>query len=216
MIARDLAIPQPFELGTFCDAIEDKRGRPLVLLPLDGPRDPELPCGIWLGLDVADLVFYEGGAPDILKIHIILHEISHMLLGHVAPELDPADPALAGIADAEQYFERTLARTSRAIAGVDSPDLPIASVIRAEAARIRASIAAPRPADEAIGFSPERILQLLGRTKYDSAQERDAEQLATLILERASRNEANPKSHRAGSAAILDRLNDAFGHPVRK
>ncbi|MGF1425711.1 hypothetical protein [Kitasatospora sp. LaBMicrA B282] len=182
--ASRLTIPQPFDLEEFCASISEQRGRPLVLLPLDGPRDPDMPCGIWLGLDTADMIFYEGSAAPLLRTQIVLHEISHMLLGHRTPDFDADDSATAAV--------------------------------RAEAARIRATTART-PVDEELGLDSDRIRQLLGRTRYDSAQEHDAEHLATLILERASRNEAvldaTTPQHAAG---VVDRLNTAFGHPVRK
>ncbi|MEW1660636.1 hypothetical protein [Streptomyces sp. NPDC093707] len=213
-IAERLDIPQPFDLEEFCDGIATQRGRPLLLLPLDAPADPDMPCGVWLGLDVADLVFYEAGAADILKVHIVLHEIAHMLLGHVAPELEVADDATEEeLAAASGHFSRILARTDHAIAGIDQPDLPIADILRSEAARIRATAAQATPADRELGLSADRIAHLLGRTKFASRQERDAETLATYILERASRNEARPTSQ--GATDVLARLNDAFGHPVR-
>ncbi|AEW97365.1 MULTISPECIES: hypothetical protein [Streptomycetaceae] len=214
-VAGQLAIPQPFELDAFCRNIAEQRGRPLLLLPLDGPPDPDLPCGIWIGLDVADLVFYEAGAADILKVHIVLHEISHMLLGHVAPELDVAEDATEEeVAAAERHFQRILGRTHKSVAGADRPDLPVADILRAEAARVRATAAAAKPVDEEIGLSATRIAALLGRTKFASRQEREAETLATLILEKASRNEARSASGQARD--VLARLNDAFGHPVRR
>ncbi|MGW7004560.1 hypothetical protein ACWGCW_17500 [Streptomyces sp. NPDC054933] len=214
-LAERLVIPQPFDLEEFCSSIAEQRGRPLHLLPLDGPMDPHLPCGIWLGLDVADIVFYEASAADILKVHIVLHEIAHMLLGHVAPELDVADDATeAEFHTATAHFQNLLARTSQAMDDVSSPTLPIADIVRSEAARIRASAAAAAPTDTELGLSADRIVHLLGRTKFASRQEKDAETLATLILERASRNETRSTSDEA--ADVLTRLNDAFGHPARR
>ncbi|MER7759758.1 hypothetical protein [Streptomyces sp. NPDC097619] len=210
-----LELPQPFELGAFCDLIAERRGRPLVLLPLEGPGSEDLPCGVWLGLDSADLVFYDATAPEILRVHIVLHEIAHMLLGHVAPELDLPEHATQRELDtAAAHFGRLLARADGAIADADRPDLPIASIVRAESARIRAAAAAARPEDAALGLSADRIVHLLGRTKYSSRDEQEAESVATLILERASRRqEIRATSDEA--ADVLDRLNDTFGHPVR-
>lgn len=214
-IADQLFIPQPFDLNEFCTAIAEQRGRPLLLLPLDGPPNPDLPCGIWIGLDVADLVFYETTAADVLKVQITLHEIAHMLLGHVAPELETAgDVTRDELTAASDHFERILARTTHALDEIDTPDLPIAAVLRAEAARIRAAASQGKPSDAEIGLSASRIAQLLGRTKFTSKQEKDAETLGTLILERASRDETGATSHEA--ADVLQRLHDAFGHPVRK
>ncbi|MFH8750577.1 hypothetical protein ACH4GK_16565 [Streptomyces rimosus] len=211
--ANELEIPYPFDLHDFCASIAQQRGRPLLLLPLDGSPDPDFPCGIWIGLDTADLVFYEATAAGILRVQIILHEISHMLLGHVAPQLsgseDASEEELAAMSD---HFKRLLSRTSRAVDA--RPPHPIAEIMRAESDRLRALAAAAQPIDDELGLSADRIVRLLGRTQYDSRQERDAEALATLILERASRNEARPTCEK--SARALARLNENFGHPVRR
>ncbi|MFI1162844.1 hypothetical protein ACH4UM_04335 [Streptomyces sp. NPDC020801] len=214
-ITDQLFIPQPFDLNQFCAAIAEQRGRPLMLLPLDGPPNPDLPCGIWIGLDAADLVFYETMAADVLKVQIVLHEIGHMLLGHEAPELEIAgDVTQEELATASEHLERILARTTHVVDEIDAPALPIAAVLRAEAARLRAATSRGKPSDAAMGLSASRIAQLLGRTRFTSKQEKDAETLGTLILERASRNDTGATSHEA--ADVLGRLHDAFGHPVRK
>ncbi|PCG82285.1 hypothetical protein CIB93_30720 [Streptomyces sp. WZ.A104] len=213
-IADQLVIPQPFNLEAFCDGIAEQRGRPLILLPLDGPPDPALPCGIWLGLDVADLVFYDAVAAEILKVQIVLHEISHMLLGHVAPELDLADqPSEGELALASEHFQRLLARTHGGISGIDRPDLPVAAIIRAEAARIRAMATMTEAIDEELGLDFDRIAHLMGRSKFATPQERKAETLATLIHERASRYMTQSTSTEAEERLV--RLHDALGHPVR-
>ncbi|RSO33517.1 hypothetical protein DMH15_21750 [Streptomyces sp. WAC 06725] len=211
--ANALEIPHPFDLQNFCASIAEQRGRPLFLLPLDGSPDPDFPCGMWIGLDTADLVFYEATATGILRVQIILHEISHMLLGHVAPQLSGREDASEEELDAmSDHFEGLLSRTSQAVDA--QPPLPVADLLRAEADRLRSMAAAEQPIDEELGLSANRIVRLLGRTNYVSRQERDAETLATFILERASRNEARPTCEKSGRA--LARLSEDFGHPVRR
>ncbi|WP_030301229.1 hypothetical protein [Streptomyces katrae] len=213
-VADQLVIPQPFDLEVFCAGIAEQRGRPLILLPLDGPPDPALPCGIWLGLEVADLVFYDAVAAEILKVQIVLHEISHMLLGHVAPELDlPAQPSEDEIARASEHFHHLLARTQTTVSGLDRPDLPVASIIRAEAARIRSVARMTESIDEELGLDIDRLAHLMGRSKFASPQERQAETLATLIHERAGRYTTHSTSSEAEDRLV--RLHDALGHPVR-
>lgn len=212
-IADRLHIPHPFDLASFCAHIAEQRGRPLLLLPLDGPPQPDLPCGIWIGLDTADLVFYDQSASDLLRVQIILHEISHMLLGHVAPQFDvPQDATPEELAAAASHFERLLDMTAPAVEGLDEHNM-VAHLMRAEAERLRATAAAPRPGDDELELSGSRILSLLGRTKFDSDQEKDAETLATLVLERISRDEDRSTSD--GAADVIHRLHDAFAHPAR-
>ncbi|MEV0278608.1 hypothetical protein AB0I22_19800 [Streptomyces sp. NPDC050610] len=213
LAADQLTIPAPFELERFCKSIAEQRGRPLLLLPLDGPPNPDLPCGIWIGLDVADLVFYEATASDVLRVQIVLHEIAHMLLGHVAPELDvDQDASDEELTAASAHFEHLLERSSTAFGAMDTA-LPVAEIMRAEAARVRAATAATKAADGELGLNTDRVINLMGRSKFATGQERDAETLATLILERASRTEARSTS--AEAADRLARLHDALGHPNR-
>ncbi|MGY5009970.1 hypothetical protein ACWCY6_18080 [Streptomyces sp. 900105755] len=212
-VADELIIPQPFNLEVFCANISAQRGRPLLVLPFDSPADTDLPCGIWVGLDTADLVFYEAGAADILKIQIVLHEIAHMLLGHVSPQLHVSGDANDELVTISEYFRRFLERTSGSEKGLH-PDLSIAETMRNEAARIKVAATRPTSTDIELGLSPGRILHLLRRTKFENRQEEEAETLATLILERASRNEAISTS--SGASDVLTRLNDALGHPGRR
>ncbi|MEU5425840.1 hypothetical protein AB0H73_09555 [Streptomyces olivoreticuli] len=213
-VADDLVVPYPFELETFCQSIGQQRGRPLLLLPLDGPPDPDMPCGIWIGLDAADLVFYEATASDFLRVQIVLHEISHMLLGHTAPEFEVAEDASEKeLAAASAHFQKLLDRTTASVSGHETPELPLAEIMRAEAARVRAAAAARKSIDDELGLSTDRLLALMGRSKYGSRQERDAETLATLILARASRTEARSSSDSSEAADRLARLHDALGRP---
>ncbi|PYC76895.1 hypothetical protein C7C46_21125 [Streptomyces tateyamensis] len=167
-----IAVPRPFQLAEFCAGVAAERGRPLRLVPLANAAGRDLPCGLWLGLDEVDLVFYEAGAAPILKTQIVLHEISHMLLDHTAPEAatpaERAEPAARALAD-------------------------------------RAAT------DAELGLRTDRVLALLARSGYSSRQEADAESLATLLLERATRAGAD-----APAGQVLARLDDAFGHPVRR
>ncbi|WP_411143074.1 hypothetical protein [Streptomyces sp. x-80] len=147
---------------------------------------------------------------DVLRTQIILHEIAHMLLGHTTPELTVAEETSPEeLTRAGAYFEEMLSRVS----GAEPPDIPIAEIIRAEAARAQVLAAAADPVDE-FGVATDRILNLLGRTAFSSARERDAESLATLIHEQASRR-SEVTATQADAVGTLGRLSDTFGHPAR-
>ncbi|MFI6637153.1 hypothetical protein ACIBI7_50430 [Nonomuraea fuscirosea] len=74
-------IPQPFDLETYLDRISEARGRPLFVLDL-----PEgivgAVNGLWIATEMADHIWVAPGARGILRVLIVLHEISHMLLNH--------------------------------------------------------------------------------------------------------------------------------------
>jgi hypothetical protein len=95
---RDIPIPEPFDLDMFCAGVAEWRGRPLQRHPVPG-LSGSAPCGVWIGTDRADHVFYDPGTSPLHAEHIVLHELAHILSGHggvdgalgrLLPDLDPA------------------------------------------------------------------------------------------------------------------------------
>ena len=68
-----------FQIADFIGWVESRRGRPIHLVPWRLP--PEL-FGAWIEDDCADYIFYENEPFHIHTVHIILHELCHILLGH--------------------------------------------------------------------------------------------------------------------------------------
>lgn len=81
-LASALEISQPFDIQTFCRLLAEQRGRPLLLHSVPGISTSETPCGVWIATDQADHVFHEEATSPLHRDHIVLHEVSHMLLGH--------------------------------------------------------------------------------------------------------------------------------------
>jgi hypothetical protein len=88
-LLREVEVPDPFDVHAFADAISHRRGRPLRLLTKSSPLGP---CGMWLALPDADLVFYEAATSRLHREHIIVHELAHLLAAHEPSE--PLDSAL--------------------------------------------------------------------------------------------------------------------------
>ncbi|MEU4215880.1 hypothetical protein [Actinoplanes sp. NPDC026623] len=99
-IVRDLDIPSPFDVQELCRRLGDKRGRSILLLPMDLP--PDSPCGLWMSTEQQDYVFFQKATSGPHQLLIILHEIGHLLCNHhvgsvlsddlsalLAPDLDP-------------------------------------------------------------------------------------------------------------------------------
>lgn len=149
-------LPNPFDVRVLCDRIAAQRGRPIYLHPTDGISGTEAPCGTWLATDVGDHIFYEAATSPLHQTHIILHELSHMLLGH-------------------------------------------RSVLSGAAA----------PASNVFGsdIDPKTIQSMLARAAYTTADERDAEQLASLIADRVS---LAPSTATVGRHDVLRRLHAAL------
>jgi hypothetical protein len=141
---RGIPIPDPFDLDAFCDQVAARRGRPLIRRPVPG-LSAGAPCGLWIGTDRADHVFYDPGTSPLHAEHIVLHELAHILSGHSGRE-----GTLAGL----------------------FPDL-----------------------------DPDTVTRVLGRVNYTSAQEREAEMMASLIRGRSGRTARTP----------LGRVADVFG-----
>jgi hypothetical protein len=130
---REIGVPAPFDLDEFRGRLERHRGRSIYLVAILSM--PEAFSGLWLGTRDGDYVFYPQGVTPLHRAHIVLHEFSHMLLGHGAA-----------------------AKDRRCIAELLTPELS------------------------------SRIVQIaLGRNGYTTAEERDAEVMASLLLERATR-----------------------------
>ncbi|MGH6918749.1 MAG: hypothetical protein ACREJ0_13725, partial [Geminicoccaceae bacterium] len=79
---RSLALPRPFTIDAFCDALARDRGRPVRLVPM--PSGVDTPCGLWLSTAEADYVFHQVATSPLHQEHIVLHELAHMIFDHAA------------------------------------------------------------------------------------------------------------------------------------
>lgn len=91
-----LEVPDPFDIQAFCDGIAAQRGRPLYLHSVQGFSGIEAPCGIWIASETSDHIFYEAATSPLHRDHIILHEVSHMLLNHTSV-VDGVGPGVADL-----------------------------------------------------------------------------------------------------------------------
>lgn len=199
--ANEVHIPRPFDLGALCARIAERRGRPLRLVALEGVPDAATPCGVWVATSTTDLIFYEPATSSVHKLQIVLHELAHLLLGHGA-----TDRERPGYVSRLLHREGGEARTAASDADADA-DTASASA--------RNGLGDLDP-DEDLDL--DQLLHVLGRTSYTDEEERDAELLATLLSDRILREQTTtrtPDRTADNRAGVLDRLNDAFGHPLR-
>src|SRR5687767_10399000 len=68
-----------FHISDFVAWVAARRARPIRVIPR--PLPPEL-FGAWIEGDSADYIFYEDEPLHVHTVHILLHELSHILLGH--------------------------------------------------------------------------------------------------------------------------------------
>ncbi|MFE9826444.1 secondary metabolite protein [Streptomyces sp. NPDC005791] len=81
-------IPDPFDVQLFCERLSVQRGRPLHLHSTPGITATGVPCGAWIATERADHIFHEEATSPLHRTHIVLHEVSHMLLGHTSLQLE--------------------------------------------------------------------------------------------------------------------------------
>ncbi|MGV9278822.1 hypothetical protein [Streptomyces griseosporeus] len=106
-LIRQLDVPRPFRIEDLAAAVARPRGRPLRLIPLPGTQTTGAGiCGVWIALADADHVYYSVVTSRVHQVHIVLHELAHILLDHrqdgepdhdglrrLFPDLDPATVA---------------------------------------------------------------------------------------------------------------------------
>lgn len=137
----DVEIPAPFDARAFAARIAERRGRPIHILPMD-TSDATAPCGLWLATAKADYIVVDDRAPRVLREHILLHELAHLLCDHTGQlrldaarlTFDQLDPAMVA---------RVLGRTSRYPDAQEREAEGVASVISRFAAR-RSPVPRPR------------------------------------------------------------------------
>jgi hypothetical protein len=82
---RHISIPIPFDIAIFTDAIANRRGRPIALQPI---RQSGEVSGAWVSMHSVDIVFFEERTSPLHRLHIIVHELSHVLCDHHGIALD--------------------------------------------------------------------------------------------------------------------------------
>lgn len=76
---------QHFEVEDFIHHLEQQRGR--TILRVSYNFRPGL-TGLWIPAETADYIFYARLTHPIHQVHIVLHEIAHMLLKHNTVRID--------------------------------------------------------------------------------------------------------------------------------
>lgn len=76
-----LELPTDWTIEEFIACVERTRGRRIVRLLLP-PTAPVGLCGLWLACKDYDVIFLRQSSDPAVELHVALHEVSHMLLGH--------------------------------------------------------------------------------------------------------------------------------------
>jgi hypothetical protein len=214
-------IPAPFTVERLCANLARSRGRPIHLLPWD-TTGAAVPCGLWVSTERADYVVYERAAAPILRQHIVLHELAHLMLGHSgAPDLGGLDVGGLGIGTRGPGPPGTRGPGAPGghgpgPPGTRGPGAPGGHGPGPPGTRGPDVHGGHGPGGADAGFQtldPMLVRRVLGRTNaYAAAEERDAEILASLIGEQAPTHRATgaPAPLTASDAAVLDRFSSAL------
>lgn len=106
MILGHLDLAHPFSLDALCDRIAEQRGRPIRLHPLPKEAAESGVCGLWVGTDTVDYVFYEAQTTPLHREHIVLHELGHILFGHHSLEGEDTDGRVPTVLGRTNYTTR--------------------------------------------------------------------------------------------------------------
>ena len=101
-----------FALDHFVQYLEVRRGRSVIRVPYD--FKPGL-TGLWIPAETADYIFYTQFTHPIHQVHIILHEIAHMLLEHPCKRIDQILPA--ELVNTLRISDKVLSRSSKQVSG---------------------------------------------------------------------------------------------------
>ncbi|GAA1234337.1 hypothetical protein GCM10009665_25700 [Kitasatospora nipponensis] len=94
-LVRTLPLPDPLGLPALADALAERLGRPVEFLPM--PAGSLGTCGVLVSTDRAEYIGYPTGTTVLHQQHIVLHEVGHLLCGHLNEALAaPAGSAALG------------------------------------------------------------------------------------------------------------------------
>jgi hypothetical protein len=79
-LIEDLAIPAPITMIRLVEAAVERQNKPIELFAVRGT--PSSICGGLLRKPTVDCIVYDTDATPLHQLHLVAHEIAHLLLGH--------------------------------------------------------------------------------------------------------------------------------------
>lgn len=190
-LLKELDIRPPLDVVELCRRVELRRGRPLRLVPYSIPVPG--PFGMWVGASEADYIIFQKETSRAHQRHIVLHELGHILADHRGVDHDGA-PGDDHDGDQDDELPTRLHRG----AGKGAPGDPSGD-----------PLGGTTGLDLGLGLDPGAVRRALRRTSYDDEQEREAETVATIILEWAS--VLDHVAPRSSADAAADRMGVSLG-----
>lgn len=138
-LADGVALPEPFDAESFVAELAAGRGRPIELMQVSVPSSG--PCGLLMSTERADYILYPTNTTALHRRHILLHEVGHLLCGHVGANAAADGIALDAAASkalmpnlAPELVRRVLGRTSYSAVEEQEAEL-LASLLAQRVAR---------------------------------------------------------------------------------
>lgn len=117
LLADGISLPNPFDAEQFVASIAARRGRPIELMPVSAPAGG--PCGLLMSTERADYILVPANTTALHRRHILLHEVGHLLCGHVGSDAGADGVAIDAAAGRElmpnlspELIRRVLGRTT--------------------------------------------------------------------------------------------------------
>ncbi|MFT7870559.1 MULTISPECIES: hypothetical protein [Amycolatopsis] len=156
-------MPEPFDAEGFVAGLAAERGRPIELMPVSAPEGA--PCGLLMSTERADYILYPTNTTALHRRHILLHEVGHLLCGHVGADVGADGVAIDAAAGRQlmphlspELVKRVLGRTTYSEVEEREAEL-VASLLAQRVVRP----AEPRGAEPGIPDGVRRFDSLFGR-----------------------------------------------------
>lgn len=157
---REVSLPSPFNVETFCAVLSERRGRPIHLCAMTMGISP---CGVWLALPQVDYIFYEEGTTRLHREHIVLHELGHVLSDHAPTDVLDEEVIRALMPGLDvRMVQRVLGRTS--YSAVQEQEAELLASLVLERARREPTPGARTATPEVAGVLDKLESTLKGRT----------------------------------------------------
>ena len=79
-----MPMPEPFDLDELCHRIAAQRGRPLSVVAWPRGFMPSSVTGSCMPTGDRDVIYHQPWASGLHRTQIVLHEIAHLVCGHVS------------------------------------------------------------------------------------------------------------------------------------
>ncbi|MFC9252224.1 hypothetical protein [Amycolatopsis thailandensis] len=138
-LADGVTLPEPFDADAFIAELAAERGRPIELMQVSVPSSG--PCGLLMSTERTDYILYPTNTTALHRRHILLHEVGHLLCGHVGSDAGADGIALDAAASktlmpnlSPELVRRVLGRTGYSAVEEQEAEL-LASLLAQRVAR---------------------------------------------------------------------------------